>query len=75
MTQIFCKSFPTRIDVYETLCAQQMHVHKGGQINNVQMITGIGECRDVTPTFFYYYFFFWGGVVGVGFVNQESVSV
>ena len=27
-------------------------MHKGGQINNVQMITGIGKCRDVTPTFF-----------------------
>ena len=34
-----------RIDVYETLCPQQMHVHKGGQIKNWG-----GECRDVTPT-------------------------
>ena len=35
----------TRIDVYETLCPQQMLVHKGGQIKN-----WVGECRDVTPT-------------------------
>ena len=33
----------TRIDVYETLCPQQMLVHKGGQINNVQLITGVGS--------------------------------
>ena len=32
----------TRIDVYETLCPQQMLVHKGGNWG--------GECRDVTPT-------------------------
>ena len=38
-------SFPTRIDVYETLCPQQMLVHKGGKIKNWG-----GECRDVTPT-------------------------
>ena len=36
---------PTRIDVYETLCPQQMLVHKGGKIRNWG-----GECRDVTPT-------------------------
>ena len=36
---------PTRIDVYETLCPQQMLVHKGGKIKNWG-----GECRDVTPT-------------------------
>ena len=24
----------TRFDVYETLCPQQMHVHKGDQIKN-----------------------------------------
>ena len=35
----------TRIDVYETLCPQQMLVHKGGKIQNWG-----GECRDVTPT-------------------------
>ena len=35
----------TRIDVYETLCLQQMLVHKGGKIKNWG-----GECRDVTPT-------------------------
>ena len=28
-------------DVYKTLCPQQMLVHKGGQINNVQLITGL----------------------------------
>ena len=28
-------------DVYKTLCPQQMIVHKGGQINNVQLITGV----------------------------------
>ena len=35
----------SRIDVYETLCPQQMLVHKGGKIKNWG-----GECRDVTPT-------------------------
>ena len=35
----------TRIDVYETLCPQQMLVHKGGKTKNWG-----GECRDVTPT-------------------------
>ena len=35
----------TRIDVYETLCPQQMLVHKGVKIKNWD-----GECRDVTPT-------------------------
>ena len=35
----------TRLDVYETLCPQQMLVHKGGKIKNWG-----GECRDVTPT-------------------------
>ena len=35
----------TRTDVYETLCPQQMLVHKGGKIKN-----WVGECRDVTPT-------------------------
>ena len=32
----------TRIDVYETLCPQQMLIHKGGKIK----IWG-GECREV----------------------------
>ena len=35
----------TRIDVYETLCPQQMLIHKGGKIKN-----WVGECRDVTLT-------------------------
>ena len=35
----------TRIDVYETLCPEQMLVHKGGKIKNWG-----GMCRDVTPT-------------------------
>ena len=35
----------TRIDVYETLCPQQILVHKGGKIKNWG-----GECRDFTPT-------------------------
>ena len=39
------KLLKTRIDVYETLCPQQMLVHKGGKIKNWG-----GECRDVTPT-------------------------
>ena len=41
----FQKEMKTRIDVYETLCPQQMLVHKGGKIKNWG-----GECRDVTPT-------------------------
>ena len=32
-------------DVYETLCPQQMLVHKGGQIMNWS-----GECKDIIPT-------------------------
>ena len=35
----------TRIGVNETLCPQQMLVHKGGKIKNWGW-----ECRDVTPT-------------------------
>ena len=35
----------TRCDVYETLCPQQILVHKGGQIKNWS-----GECRVVIPT-------------------------
>ena len=38
-------TYLTRIDVYETLCPQQMLIHKGGKIKNWG-----GECRDVTPT-------------------------
>ena len=41
----WAKIIITRIDVYETLCPQQMLVHKGGKIKNWG-----GECRDVTPT-------------------------
>ena len=37
----------TRFDVYETLCPQQMLVHKGGQIKNWSW-----ECRDLIPTKF-----------------------
>ena len=39
------KQCTTRIDVYATLCPQQMLLHKGGKIKNWG-----GECRDVTPT-------------------------
>ena len=39
------KNTITRFDVYETLCPQQMLVHKGSQIKNWS-----GECRDVIPT-------------------------
>ena len=42
---IIMSDIVTRIDVYETLCPQQMLVHKGGKIKNWG-----GECRDVTPT-------------------------
>ena len=35
----------TRFDVYETLCPQQMLVHKGGQIKNWS-----GEYRGIIPT-------------------------
>ena len=42
---ILVKLMKTRIDVYETLCPQQILVHKGGKIKNWG-----GECRDVTPT-------------------------
>ena len=35
----------TRIDVYETLCPQQMLVHEGGKIKHCGV-----ECSDVTPT-------------------------
>ena len=64
------------MDVYETLCPQQMLVHKGGKIKNWG-----GECRDVTPTkslsqnirvdvnrdiYTFLFFFFLGGGVGSG---------
>ena len=55
-------NFKTRIDVYETLCPQQMLVHKGGKIKN-----WVGECRDVTPTKLQSQNIFkehWGGLVG-----------
>ena len=39
------KVMQTRVDVYETLCPQQMLVHKGGQIKNWS-----GEYRDIIPT-------------------------
>ena len=39
------KKIETRFDVYETLCPQQMLVHKGDKIKNWS-----GECRDVIPT-------------------------
>ena len=39
------KKRETRFDVYETLCPQQMLVHKGGQIKNWS-----GECKDIIPT-------------------------
>ena len=44
-TYLFLVFRETRTDVYETLCPQQMLVHKGGTIKNWG-----GECRDVTPT-------------------------
>ena len=77
----------TRIDVYETLCPQQMLVHKGGKIKNWG-----GECRDVTPTkslsqnirvdvnrevkFFVktFFFFFFGGGGGVRSGGGEGVG-
>ena len=40
-----CLETKLDFDVYETLCPQQMLVHKGGQIKNWS-----GECRDVIPT-------------------------
>ena len=60
------KTIKTRIDVYETLCPQQMLVHKGGKIKNWG-----GECRDVTPTKLQSRNIFkestgWGGRVGGG---------
>ena len=45
MSLLSASLMKTRIDVYETLCPQQMLVHKGGKIKNWG-----GECRDVTPT-------------------------
>ena len=40
------KFVQTRIDVYETLCPQQMLVHKGGKIKNWG-----GECRQRCHTY------------------------
>ena len=45
MKRIQSKIEETRFDVYETLCPQQMLVHKGGQIKNWS-----GEYRDIIPT-------------------------
>ena len=42
---IIRKKLKTRFDVYETLCPQQMLVHKGGQIKNWS-----GECKEIIPT-------------------------
>ena len=61
----------TRIDVYETLCPQQMLVHKGGKIKNWG-----GECRDVTPTNcslkIYLKRALGGGGGGVGWRDQDG---
>ena len=38
---LFIKGYRTRIDVYETLCPQQMLVHKGGKIKN----WGVQRCH------------------------------
>ena len=57
------------IDVYETLCPQQMLVHKGGKIKN-----WVGECRDVTPTKLQSQNIFkehWGGGSGWGGVRMD----
>ena len=45
--KLLLKLLVTRFDVYETLCPQQMLVHKGGQIKNWS-----GECKDIIPTKF-----------------------
>ena len=45
MSNQVCPAILTRIDVYETLCPQQMLVHKGSQLNNVQLITGVERCH------------------------------
>ena len=37
----------TYYNVYKTLCPKQMLVHKVGQINNVQLITGLQRCHSV----------------------------
>ena len=44
-TSVMSDTIQTRFDVYETLCPQQMLVHKGGQIKNWS-----GEYRDIIPT-------------------------
>ena len=63
------KHFVTRIDVYETLCPQQMLVHKGGKMKDWG-----GECRDVTPTKLQSQnIFSWGGGGGGG-VGGGGVS-
>ena len=47
MSNQVCPAILTRIDVYETLCPQQMLVHKGSQFNNEQLITGVG-CAEMS---------------------------
>ena len=57
----------TRIDVYETLCLQQMLVHKGGKIKNWG-----GECRDVAPTKLQSQNIFKESTGGVGWGGQDG---
>ena len=42
-----CKLGRTRIDVYETVCPQQMLAHNGGKINNVELITRVGSADKI----------------------------
>ena len=61
----------TRIDVYETLCPQQMLVHKGGKIKNwggectykIAVSKYQGRCEQRREVFVktFFFFFFWGG--------------
>ena len=63
----------TRIDVYETLCPQQMLVHKGGKIKN-GLGWGQGGCEQRIKVFVKIkknIFFFWGGG-GLGWVGWGS---
>ena len=64
------ESNETRIDVYETLCPQQMLVHKGGKIKNWNSKYQ-GRCEQRSEVFvkiqkknvffFFFFFFFLGG--------------
>ena len=70
----------TRIDVYETLCPQQMLVHKGGKIKNwvgecrchtykIAVSKYLGRCEQRSEVFvktFFFFFFFGGGGGGGG---------